>query len=441
MKPLAPFIVKNFDWLIGFVSVLVGIGILIWRRRTARSQKVSQGGIKLFPSLDAKDRRLLIGCMVAVVILAFMTAFFSRNENDDDNIVPSSYLTGRHGARAAYELLQASGYSVQRWEQPLSDLAEHAGADTVVIFAEPNAADVTAEDLKAVRDIVSRGGHILVTGWEGGSLAPLGNIQAPSQFQAACKLSPQGLDSLAGSGEVWMVPEAGWGFDHPIDRVEYNCFGTPAVVQYALGNGQVIWWASSTPLENGSISRADNLNLFLSSLGPREGRTFFWDESLHGETRTEWFYANGPAIWLLRVGLLAIALLVLFSFSRRHGPVRNLPAPVRATPVEFLEALGSLYAEARASATAVELAYERFRRRMGDLCGLKGAKMSAQDLAAALRRRFPQASPELEKDLADCEMAAANDRLPPKSALALVQSLSRHSEMIVAAARARPAYR
>ena len=52
--------------------------------------------------------------------------------------MPSSYLTGKHGARAAYEMLQASGYNVQRWEQPLSDLAERADAQTVVIFAEPD---------------------------------------------------------------------------------------------------------------------------------------------------------------------------------------------------------------------------------------------------------------------------------------------------------------
>ncbi len=84
--------------------------------------------MKLFPSLDAKDRRLLTGCMIAVIVLAFVTAFLSRNENDDDNPVPSSYLTGKHGARAAYELLQASGYNVQRWEQPLSDLAERPTA-------------------------------------------------------------------------------------------------------------------------------------------------------------------------------------------------------------------------------------------------------------------------------------------------------------------------
>ena len=397
--------------------------------------------MKLFPALDAKDRRLLIGCMVAVLVLAFATAFLSRNENDDDNTVPSSYLTGKHGARAAYEMLQASGYDVQRWEQPLSDLAERADGQTVVIFAEPDQTAVAAEDLKAVRDIVDKGGRVLVTGWSGGLIAPNGNAQPPSQLQAACALTPQGIDPLADSGEVWMVPEATWGFEHPVDRVQYNCSGTPAVVEYSEGKGEVIWWAGSTPLENSTISRANNLNLLLNTLGSREGHHIYWDESLHGETRTDWFYASGPAIWLIRGALVAIGLLIVFSFSRRRGPVRDLPAPVRATPVEFLEALGSLYAEARASATAVELAYERFRRRMGDLCGMKGAKMSAEELAKALRRRFPHASPDLEKDLSDCEGATTNDKLAPKSALALVQALNRHSELLTAAARAGPAHR
>jgi Domain of unknown function (DUF4350) len=397
--------------------------------------------MKLFPRLDAKDRRLLTGCLIAVLILAFVTAFLSRNENEDDSPVPSSYLTGRYGARAAYDLLQASGYNIQRWEQPLSDLAERADTQTVVIIAEPNEGDIAEGDLKAVREIAARGGHIIVTGWEGGHLAPDGNVEPPTQLQEACKLTPQGLDPLAGSGQVWMVPEAGWGFDHPLDRVQYNCSDAPAIVEYSEGKGEVIWWASSTPLENSTIGRDNNLNLFLNAVGSREGHQIYWDESLHGETRTEWFYASGPAIWLLRAGLLAIGLLILFSFSRRRGPVRDLPAAVRATPVEFLEALGSLYAEARASATAVELAYERFSRHMGDLCGLKGAMMSAEQMASALRRRFPQASPELEKVLADCEAAATNDKLPPKSALALVQALSRHSEMLTAVARAGTARR
>jgi len=385
-------------------------------------------------SLDAKDRKLLIGCMCAVVLLAVMTAFFSRNRNDDTNTVPSSYLTGRHGARAAFDLLRQSGYDVARWEDRLSNLAAQSDAQTVVIFAQPIL--VSPDDVKAVREIVSRGGRVLLTGYMGGALAPDGAVHAPMQFQSACKLTPQGLDPLAASGEAWMVPEAGWAMDRPRDRIQYNCIGAPAVVEYAVGKGEVIWWAAATPLENGSIARANDLNLFLSTLGPRDGHRFYWDESLHGEVHSMWFFARGPALYLLIGGALAIALLVVFSFSRRHGPVRDLPAPVRATPVEFLEALGSLYAGAGASATAVELALERFRRKMGDLCGLKGSRMTAEELAHALRRRFPAIGADLEKDLADCEAAVKDDRLPPKRALALVQTLSRHSEALLAAARA-----
>ncbi len=393
--------------------------------------------MKLLATLDAKDRKLLIGCLITVVVLAVVTAFFSRDENRDDNPLPSTYLTGRHGARAAFEMLQARGYGAVRWEQPLSDLASRADAQTVVIFAAPTIA--TPEDRKAVRDIVGRGGRVLVTGWSGGILAPDGDVRPPTKFSSACKLAAQGLDSLADSGEVWMSPDSTWGLDRPPDRVEYNCAGAPAVVEYASAKGQVVWWASSTPLENGSIGRADNLSLFLNSLGPRDGRRFYWDESLHGEIHSDWFYARGPALTMLLCGLAGIGLLVLFSFSRRRGPLRDLPRLPRTSPVEFLEALGSLYAEAGASATAVDLAWERFRRRVGDWCGLKAAKMSAAEVGSALRRRFPLVAADLEKDLADCEAAIKDDRLAPKRALALVQALNRYSEALDAAARPGPA--
>ena len=388
-----------------------------------------------FAALDPKDRKLLTICLCVVIVLAVIAAVFSRKQNSDDNPLPSSYLTGRHGARAAFDMLQASGYDIQRWEQQLSDLAAQADARTVVIFAEPFI--TSPEDMKAVRAIVNKGGRVLLTGFTGAMLAPAGDARQPMQFQSACKLTPQGLDPLAGSGEVWMVPEAGWGADRPRDRVQYDCTGAPAVVEYDQGKGHVVWWAGSTPLENGSIARAGDLNLLLNALGPREGRHFYWDESLHGEVHSQWFYARGAALYLLIGGITTIGLLVVFSFSRRSGPVRDLPMPVRATPVEFLEALGSLYAEADASATAVELALERFRRKMGDLCGLKGSKMSAAELAGALRRRFPQADPELQKDLEDCEDAARDDQLEPKRALFLVQMLGRHNEKLVEAAKAK----
>ena len=90
--------------------------------------------------------------------------------------------------------------------------------------------------------------------------------------------------------------------------MEYSCAGQPAVVEYDWGKGHVVWWASSTPLENGSLARANNLDLLLNSLGPREGHHFYWDESLHGEIRSTWSYAAGPALTMLWFGLLVLGV-------------------------------------------------------------------------------------------------------------------------------------
>jgi hypothetical protein len=277
---------------------------------------------------------------------------------------------------------------------------------------------------------------VLSTGYWGGTILPGEASDTPRGFNfAACKLDPEGLDALAGTGEVWMVPQATWAVGDPSQRVEYACAGNPAVVEYDWGKGHIVWWASSTPLENGSLSRARNLDLLLNSLGPRAGRRFYWDESLHGDIRSTWSYVAGPSWTMLWIGLPVLALLVILSFSRRSGPVRDLPPPARAAPIEFLEALGSLYRNAGASSTAVSVAWERFRRHTLRLCGQRAGKMGAVELAAVIRRRFPKADASLEADLAACEEAAWGETANPKHALKLIQSLHGHYEKLMEAAK------
>jgi hypothetical protein len=133
--------------------------------------------------------------------------------------------------------------------------------------------------------------------------------------------------------------------------------------------------------------------------------------------------------------LLGLALLIVFSFSRRSGPVRDLPPPARATPIEFLEALGSLYRKAGASSTAISVAWERFRRHTLRLCGQKPGKISAAELAVVIRRRFPKADESLEADLAACEDAAWSEMANPRQALKLIQTLHGHYEQLTEAAR------
>jgi hypothetical protein len=390
--------------------------------------------MRFLTSLDAKDRRLLLWCLGIGIALAVLTGFLLPNGNSNDNPLPSSYLSGRHGARAAYETLLRSGYSLERWERPLGELAATAGPETVVIFAEPFTRE--GDDLKAVRAIVERGGRVLATGLGGGFILPGEASSMPKTFDfAACKLEPEGLDPLSNSGEVWMAPEAAWQVGNPSHRVELSCAGQPAVVEYGWGKGHVVWWASSTPLENGSLARANDLDLLLNSLGPRAGHRFYWDESLHGEIRSVWSYAAGPALNMLWISLPVLGLLVVLSFSRRSGPVRDLPAPARATPIEYLEALGSLYRNAGAASAAVSIAWERFRRQSLRLCGLRGKTMGASELAVTIRRRFPQADADLEADLAACEEAAWGETISPDEALKLILKLHGHYEKLKEASR------
>ena len=390
--------------------------------------------MKFLGSLDSRDRRLLYWSLGIAMGLAVVIGFLLPNSNSNDNPLPSSYLSGQHGARAAYETLLRANYPVERWERPLNELAAAAGPDTVVIFAQPFTRD--RDDIKAVRQIVERGGRVLSTGFWGGFILPSGQPDTPREFNfAACELEPEGLDVLADSGQIWMVPEATWQVGNPAYRIQYSCGGQPAVVEYDYGKGHVVWWASSTPLENGSLARGNDLDLLLNSLGQRDAHHFYWDESLHGDVRSTWSYAAGPARNLLWIGLPALGLLIVFSFSRRWGPVRDLARVPRATPIEFLDALGSLYQSAGASSTAVTVALERFRRFALRLCGLRPGPMPATEVAAVIRRRFPHADASLESDLAAAEEAGSDDLLESRRALRLIQTLHAHQHQLAAWAR------
>jgi len=430
------FLSSIFVWPYWFVildCLLFAIAAFAIQQRP-KGKRIPKLPSWFLPSLDPKDRRLLLWCLGIAITLAIVTGFLIPSANNSDNTLPSSYLSGRHGARAAYETLVRSNYPIERWEQPLTDLAAQSGPETVVIFAEP----FTREpgDIKAVRTILERGGRVLSTGFYGGYILPGQSAAPPDEVDfAACRLDPEGLAPLASSGEVWMVPQAGWHVGNPAHYVDYSCSGQPTVVEFNWGKGHAVWWAASTPLENGSLSRANNLDLLLNSIGPREGHRFYWDESLHGDVQSTWSYAAGPALNLLRIGLFALGLLIVFSFSRRAGPVRDLPSPPRATPIEFLDALGSLYRKADASSTAVSIAWERFRRRTMQLCGRRGSQISAAELCAIIRTRFPLSDPTLEADLAACEEASWSETTTPREALRLIQMLHGHREKLIAAAK------
>jgi len=394
--------------------------------------------MRIFASLDEKDRRMLFWVLGLVVALVVVFAIFTPTQDPNANPVPDSYLAGRHGARAAYTLLQRSGYSIERWERPLSELADQAGPGTAVILAAPG--DVETQDRAAIAIILNKGGRVLATDFRGGALLPGNEVDVSNRVSfAACEAQPEGLQPLASGGAIWIVPSATWGLKNPRLRTAYSCGGRPVVVEYPVGSGTAIWWASSTPLENGSIERGHNLELLLNSVGPAQGRHVYWDESLHSPPPTQWNYIKGPVWPLLLWGSVGLGLLIVLSFSRRSGPVRPLPHSSRTTPIEFLDALGGLYRSTGAAATVTQIAWERFRAQAVRLAGLGGtarscgktiAQLDAREVSAALERRFGAIGKEMEADLIAAEEAASDDKLKPRRALRLVQALRRHEETL-----------
>jgi hypothetical protein len=393
--------------------------------------------MKLFAKLDPKDRSMLAILLGMIAVLFVLLAFFTPAQDPNKNEIPDSYLTGLHGARAAYTLLERNGYAIQRWEQPLTALVSRADSRAVLVLAEPMS--LNSADSKAIAAFLRKGGRVLATGQSGGYLLPDHAVTTSKGLSfAACEAQPDGLAPLAGDGNIFIVPSAAWQDNRPEIHTSYTCAGEPVVVEYAVGAGHAVWWASSTPLENGSITRGQNLELLLNSVGPAKDagqtRQVYWDESLHGKRHTPFEYASGPVWPLLWSGAAGLTALMVLSFSRRSGPVRPLPQPPRTTPIEFLDALGGLYRSTGANSTAVLIAWERFRSQAGLLIGSrqggKGASMGAADLSAAIVRRFGAVGQGMDADLVAAESAASDFDLKPGKALAIVQSLRRHEETL-----------
>src|SRR5437588_12220201 len=110
--------------------------------------------------IERSDRRLLIWAGVFMLVVILSLTFLSQDE--EESAIPSTYSAQRSGAKAAFLLLQQSGYKVQRWEQSPSELPPDP-VHTVLVLASPFHAP-TSDEKNALHTYLHRGGKILVTG-------------------------------------------------------------------------------------------------------------------------------------------------------------------------------------------------------------------------------------------------------------------------------------
>jgi hypothetical protein len=372
--------------------------------------------------LNPKDRKLMLGAGLVFVLLIAAALLLGSGEQSQAEF-PSSYSTASGGAKAAYLLLSESGYKLQRWEKPLSDLPR--ATSKTLIVAEPNEAP-TREERERLKTFISEGGHVIATGMFAGTFLPENestpDLLAAMTWKKASALSPSRITRAA--PQITLSPRAYWrsfSAAYPL----YGDGDRTVVVQYPFGRGEVLWWASATPLTNAGLKEPGNLEFFLACLGDQKNE-ILWDEYIHGYRQTLGAsIVHSPAKWLfLQLVLLAIA--VVATFSRRSGPTFVPVSDVRLSPIEFVQTLGGLYQRAGTASIAVDICYRRFRFWLTKRLGI-AANASAEELASAIHGRWSLDDDHFIATMKHCESASTDPFLQPPVALHLVQELDAYA--------------
>jgi hypothetical protein len=380
--------------------------------------------------IEKADRRLLMWAALIFVPLIVALALLSSGESDSGD--PSSYSSQASGSKAAYLLLQDMGYKIERWEQSPTELAPDPQR-TVLVLVNPFRPP-SSEEKDALQLYLNRGGRILITG----STTNIYLRQAESQPELLTEpipqeYQPQLVTSLTRGGAISMSPSAYWKHCSTNCLVHYaddrSGDARPIVVSYQVGKGQVIWWAASTPLNNGGIASSGNMELLLNSIGAAGDNHVLWDEYFHGVQRTAGSYLRETPVLLgLAQGALAV-LALLLTYSRRNGPIYPPDSPSRLSPLEFVETLGGLYRRAHVTRAALEVPYLRFRMLASRQLGLK-TDVPAADLARAIRNRLGYKNDDLRDLLVRIEAALYDPELQEGAALELVQQLHSHARRL-----------
>jgi hypothetical protein len=372
-------------------------------------------------SLTPGDRKLLLAAAAGSLLLITITVMFSSTAGTTTE-TPTTYSAGSGGAKAVYLLLRAARYPVTRWELSPRELPGDANA--TLILAEPQGAP-TIEERSALSQFIARGGRVIATGISGAFFLPEHRVAAdPIAGMTWKRLSSRSPSFITRAApDITLAPQAYWHTDGSALPLygDVDDVATVRVIKADVGMGEVIWWASATPLTNAGVREPGNLEFVLACLGDPH-RQILWDEYFHGHRQSlSESFVDSPFKWIALPIALAVAA-VLLTYSRRSGPIVAPAAESRLSPLEFVRTLGFLYQRAGAASVAVDISYQRFRYRLTRRLGITGAA-SADELERAVRARASLDDPAFGDLLRACAAAREDPRLSAAAALSLTRSL------------------
>lgn len=382
------------------------------------------------------DRRIVLWVLGIMMLLVTLAAIFAPATSDDDKM-PTTYNPGAAGWKGAYLLLQKLGYSVSRSDASASMLDRVDAVHTTYVLAAPNtpAEDTQRRDYDAVERFLRRGGRVIATGSSGALFLPGGRTGKPTQFVGdLCNALPEGNSELAQVGSFAVYDVTPWSALGPLVRVDARC-GVDAVLvhrEYPYG-GAMIYLASSEPFSNRGLKQDQSLHLLLLAIGPASGeerRAVVFDEFYRGEQASPSDYLHGLPLRSLIVQASLVLLLLMFTYTRRSGPIREPLVTPRTSPLEFVESMGALYERAGVSKLATDGAHRRLLRFLTLTCGLPADMAdSSQRIADFIAQRLGESQESLVA-LLNRLQAARYETLRPRDALKLVREVDTEIERL-----------
>jgi hypothetical protein len=327
------------------------------------------------------DRRLWIALGVVVggvIVFNLLAQGLDRAVGGDrpSGATGSSYATAPGGLAAFGSLLARYDHGITQQRGAVAQ--NPPPSDATVFVIEPS--ELTRADADALLQFVTSGGRLVV-----GGAAPfyLHNLSdKPPAWQ------PDGATA-------WTASDPGLGNVHDIEGAgvgSWSSSGAGTVVVGAnggalltrdqVGQGEILFLADPSPLENAYLATGDDAAFGLSLAGA--GRPVVFPEGVHGYGTSRGLAAI-PDRWKIALALVAAAALALmWSRARRFGPPdrssRALP-PARA---EYVRAVSISLERTHDPAGALRGAQEWTRARIVQRAAL-GPNADNDQVATAAR--------------------------------------------------------
>src|SRR5271165_6229221 len=126
--------------------------------------------------VTVREQRGFIAFGIGLLLVMTLVAWLDTNQKDQGEGSPSSSSVQRRGAKAAYLLLQKSGYAVERWKQPPVQLPADASG-VLLVLAGPESYP-HAEEMSGIVRFLLRGGSVLIAGVRPNAFVPQSSAEA-----------------------------------------------------------------------------------------------------------------------------------------------------------------------------------------------------------------------------------------------------------------------